>query len=114
MKDLFIVKLGVKLGIEALKKSAPSWVSRFVLSGPLGFVIMFFGEKFLGLLVERAIIQIDIGINGIKEAMSLEEYRAFAKEAYERTTAKVYTEEEKQVIRKQYLDALSRFGAFGV
>lgn len=114
MKDLFVVKLGVKLGIEALKRSAPWWIGKFVLSGPLGFVISFFGEKFLGLLVERAIIQIDIGINGIKEAMSLEEYRQFAKETYERASAKVYTEEEKKVIRQQYLDALSRFAAFGV
>lgn len=76
----------------------------------MGWILTYFAEKFLGFMVDQGILLIDLGIIGAQVAMQKEEYEEFAKEAYARASRKVYNEREKQKIRKQYLDALSKFG----
>lgn len=113
MKDLFVVELAVKLGFELLKKQLPSWIGKTILGGPIGFILTHFAQKFLGMLVEQGILLVDFGIISAKVAMENEEYAKFAKEAYDRAKKRVYSEEEKQSIREEYLKALSKFGTIG-
>jgi hypothetical protein len=113
VKNLFVVKLAVRLGFEFLKKSAPSWVGSFLLGGPLGMVLTVFAEWFLGMLINEGVLAVDFGLISANVAIELDEYKAFAKEAYEKSTKKVYSEEEKHKIRDEYLDALRKFASIG-
>ena len=96
-----------------LKKSAAKWVGSFIFGGPIGFVISYFAEKFLGMLVETGILVIDFGIMSAKVAMERDEYADFAGKAYEKALKKVYSESEKEEIRQEYLAALRKFGTVG-
>ncbi len=101
-KNLFITHFAVGLLISSL--GLPGWLS---------LILGFFGEKLLGALLDEGILIADLSISSLKVAMSESEYKDEAEKAYATATARVYTEAEKAVIRAQYLDAISRFGAVG-
>lgn len=113
MANLFIVKFVTELGFAVMRRKASSWLGAYILGGPVGFVLSFFAEKYLGLLIEEGILQIDLGLYAAKVGMEKEDYREFAEKAYKKASKKVYSEDEKQKIREEYLAALRKFGAVG-
>lgn len=64
-------------------------------------------------MADRGIILIDISIDKWGEAIKDEKWREASVKAYRNASAKVYTEVEKDAIRKEYLDALSAYATFG-
>ena len=111
LKDLFVVKFAIESGFGLLKKKLPGFLAKYVLGGPLGYLLSTAGEMFLGFLVSQGIIVIDFGLIGASEAIKLSDYREFAKAAYEKASRKVLSESEKINIRNEYLRALREFGA---
>lgn len=89
------------------------WLAAIGLTGPFGAFLGFFAAMFLGDLLDKALIKLDIGIDKWKEAMKDPKWRDAAKKAYDKASARVYTEEEKDAIRKEYLDALGEYATFG-
>lgn len=84
--------------------------------GLSGFGAWIFGlvaANVLGVMLDRGIIVMDIGIDKLKEALKDPQWRAAAEKAYKKASARVYTEEEKNAIRKQYIDALSKYATYG-
>lgn len=102
MKDSFIVNFALHL-----------WLAHFGIAGPLADFIAFFGTRFLGSLLDRGILVIDLTLDSIKLALKEDQYRKLAEVAYKKAIAKVYTEGEKDEVRKQYLDALRDFARVG-
>lgn len=102
MKDSFIVNFALHL-----------WLAHFGIAGPLADLISFFGTRFLGSLLDRGILVIDLTLDSIKLALKEDQYRKLAEAAYKKAIAKVYTEGEKDEVRKQYLDALRDFARVG-
>lgn len=102
MKDSFIVQLAVKLWLTAM--GAPPIVSAIV--GPILSWV-------LGSFADLGILKIDLTIDALKRGMSLAEFNKIAGIEYKKAAAKVYTEGEKDEIRRQYLDTLERFAGFG-
>lgn len=98
-KDIFVVRLGVNLTL-----------SRLGITGPLAKVVSPIISGLIGLLMEVGVFKIDLTIDAYREGQKLEEFKKQAKEAYDLATKKVYTEEEKQKIRNQYLAIISKFG----
>lgn len=96
------MKLGVSL-----------WLTSVGLTGPLGAIVGFFASILLGSLLDKGILVMDLTISSLKVALSKEEFKDAAKKAYDHATARVYTEEEKVAIRKQYQDIIDRFGSVG-
>lgn len=101
-KDLFYIRLGVSLTL-----------SRFGIQGPLEKFLSFILCGFLGLLHDEGIFLIDIGLDAYREGQKLEEFKVKAREIYERTKKRVYDEQEKERIRKEYLDIIKRIGVVG-
>lgn len=83
------------------------------VSGPLGAFISFIASNVLGSMLDNGIIKLDITIDRIKEAMKDPMWRVEAQNAYKNATKKVYAEWEKEAIRKEYLDALSKYATYG-
>lgn len=102
MKDSFIVNFALHL-----------WLAQIGIAGWPADVIAFFGTRFLGSLLDRGILAIDLTLDSIKIALSEKEWKVAAQKAYDKATARVYTEDEKQKIREQYLDALRGFARVG-
>jgi hypothetical protein len=101
-KDLFIVRLGVTL-----------LLGRFGIVGPLANLLGSVLRMAIGLLMEDGIFLIEISVDAYKEGRKLKEFEKAATEAYQKATAKVYDEKEKDEIRKQYLEIIARIGAVG-
>lgn len=102
LKDSFIIQFVVRL-----------WLKSAGVTGPFGAFVSFFVTRILGDLLKREIIIIDIKIDKWKEALKDPEWKEAAKIAYDSAMAKVYTQEEKLKIRKQYEKALSDYATFG-
>ncbi len=102
MANSFIVQYAVQMGIASLG-----------LGGPIGAFVAFLAEKFLGVLLDRGLIKLDISMDGWAEARKDPKWKDAAEKAFNRATARVYTEEEKDAIRKEYLAALSNYATFG-
>lgn len=83
------------------------------MSGFFGGFLGWLFSLVLGLFLDKVIIQIDITIDSLKEALKDSEWREAALKAYEHASAKVYSEEEKIEIRKQYQDALAKYATYG-
>lgn len=110
---LFVVHFAIEMGLKALAKHfAGSWIAGLI-GGPLGFVIGYFAEKYLNFMVTQGILAIDLTAQSWKVAFEASEYREAALKAYQKATARVYTEEEKVAIRQQYLKILRDFAAVG-
>lgn len=101
-RDLFTVRLGVSL-----------LLGKFGISGVAAQFIGFFVRGFVGLLIEDGTFLIDVALDAYREGQKLEEFKKEAKEAYEKATAKIYTEDEKQKIREEYLRIISKIGVVG-
>lgn len=102
MKNSFTVQYAVHLLTASLG-----------LTGPLGALFSIFSKYILGELLDRGLVVIDIKIDKLQEALKDSQWRDAALKAYEKATAKVYTEGEKDAIRKEYLDALSAYATYG-
>lgn len=89
------------------------WLTSIGLTGPVGAIVGFIATKILESVLDKGILKIDLTIDSIKVAMQEEQYKKLAEAAYGKATARVYTEVEKDAIRKQYLDALRDFARFG-
>lgn len=101
-KDMFSVKLGVAL-----------LLAKFGIVGALSDFLGYFLRAILGGLMEEGTFLIDIKIDAYKEGQKLKEFEKKAGELYAKAMAKKYTEDEKNEIRKQYLEVISRIGAVG-
>lgn len=102
MRNSFIIKYGVGL-----------WLASIGLTGPLGAFVAFIAAWILGDIADRGIIVLDLSIDSIRQALSESQWRDEAKKAYDHAVARVYTEAEKNAIRQEYLDALSKFASYG-
>lgn len=102
MRNSFIVQFGVGLWLTSIG------VSGF-LAGPLGWI----ASWVLGTMLDKGILLIDLSLSSLKVALEEDQYKDAAKKAYDHAQARVYTEEEKNAIRKEYLAALSRFASVG-
>lgn len=92
----------VRLGVSLM-------LADFGLVGPLGDIVGWFLRSALGFFVMEGKFAIDLGLDSLKEAMSIPEFKEAATKEYEKATAKKYTEEEKNAIRQEYLDTLDKF-----
>lgn len=101
-KDLFMVRLGVTLLLNKFN------IVGFI-AGPVGYIL----RSVIGLLMEYGIFQIDLALDAYKEGQKLAEFKDAATQAYEKATKKLYTEAEKDAIRKEYLAIISKFGSVG-
>lgn len=101
-RDLFTVRLGVAL-----------LLGKFQITGPLAGLVGFFLRGFVGLLIEDGTFLIDIALDAYREGQKLEEFKKEAKAAYDKATAKIYDEAEKQKIREEYLRIISKIGVVG-
>lgn len=101
-REMFIVRLGSNL-----------LLAKFGVVGPLANFLGIFVRGFLGLLIEDGTFLIDISLDAYREGKKLKEFEAAATAAYEKATAKIYDEEKKNEIRKQYLDIISKIGVVG-
>jgi len=102
-RDLFTVRLGVSLIL-----------AKFGITGLLAEVIGLPFRGIVGLMIQDGIFLIDVSLDAIKEGQKIPEFEKLATEAWVKATARVYTEGEKDAIRKQYLDLLSGIGAVGL
>lgn len=101
-KDLFLVRLGVTL-----------LLGKFGIVGGAASFVGFFLRGLLGVLIEDGTFLIDISLDAYREGQKLEEFKREAKAAYEKATAKIYDEAEKEKIRQQYLAIISKIGVVG-
>lgn len=102
MKNSFVVKFGVGL-----------WLTSMGITGfwamPAGWIL----GIILGSFLDLGILEIDLSITSINVAIQDDTYKELAIKAYQQAIARVYTEEEKIAIRKQYQDALRDFASVG-
>lgn len=98
-KDLFLIRLGTALLIN-------KWGV-----GVFGKILTPIIAGILGLIYESGVYVIDLSIDSYKEGISLREFRVEARKAYEHAKSKVYTEEEKQQIRDQYVSIIGKFSS---
>lgn len=101
-KDDFIVRLGVTL-----------LLGKFGLKGSIFKILDFLLRSVMGLLVETGVFQIDLALDAYREGKKLDEFKRDAAIAFEKATAKKYTEEEKNEIRNQYLKIIRNIGNVG-
>lgn len=95
-RDTFIVALGSNL-----------LLAKFGIIGPAAKFLGFFVRSFLGLIIEDGTFLIDLSLDAYREGKKIPEFEKAAKAAYDHATAKIYSEAEKNEIRKQYLKILS-------
>lgn len=86
---------------------------KFGLAGPVADFVGLFLRGTIGLLIEDGTYLIDIGLDAYREGKKLAEFEKAATEAYAKATAKIYDEEKKNEIRKQYLEIISKIGVVG-
>lgn len=101
-RDDFIVRLGVTLtlnqwGLTGLLASVPNFILRSVM----------------GAAMEAGVFFIDIGLDSYREGEKLAEFKEEARAAYLKATARIYTEEEKAAIRKQYDELIKKIAPVG-
>lgn len=101
-RNLFTVRLGTTL-----------LLSRFGIVGVPARFLSFFIRGFIGILIEDGTFLIDVALDAYREGQKLEEFKVKARQAYEEATAKIYDETEKEKIRQQYLEIISRIGVVG-
>jgi hypothetical protein len=90
------------------------WVASLGLTGPFGALVAFLIRLAMGDMLDRGIILADITLDKLKEALKEPQWKEAALKAYKSAIAKPkLSEEEKDVIREQYLDALSKYATYG-
>lgn len=101
-RDTFTVRLGSALIL-----------GKFGIVGPLADAVGVLLRGVIGLLVETGVYRVDLAIDSIREGMKLHEFEKEANKAYAKATAKIYDEDKKNEIRKEYLAIISRIGPVG-
>jgi hypothetical protein len=89
------------------------WLTSIGVTGPLASYLSGPLEWILGSFLDKGIIQIDIKLNSIKTEAEMKSYLEAAEKVQAVAIAKVYTEAEKDEIRRQYLDTIRNFASFG-
>ena len=102
LKNSFVVNYAVHM-----------WIASMSISGPLGAFVAFFAKRILGDMIDRGLIVVDIQIDKLKQALKDKQWKEAALKAYNHASARVYSEAEKDAIRKEYLDALSKYATYG-
>lgn len=102
MKNSYVVQLGVGL-----------WLASFGITGPWADFLSWPLSWLIGSFLDKGIYVIDLTINAVKTGMQMEKFKELAQKAHDKAVARVYTEEEKNEIRKQYLDSIRDFARFG-
>lgn len=97
-KDLFVARLGTSL-----------LLSKFGIVGPWADFLGYPVRAVIGVLIDEGIYVIDVTLDSIKAAMSIDEFKVRAKAEYDKAKRKDLTDAEKAQIRKEYLDTLDRF-----
>lgn len=100
MKDSPTLKFAVKL-----------WLASLGVSGFPAALLAFIAVAVLGSLLDKGIVDIDVKLDKIREAMKDPKWRAEATKLWGKSLAKVYTEKEKDEIRKDYLRALGEYAS---
>lgn len=106
-RNLFMVKFAVKSGLKLLIKLAPKMA--FMFSGPIGWVIGFFAEKFIYFLVDYGILVLDIARMERRVELEEKDYKKAIYDAYIGSKKKVLTEEQKKELRAAVIDATRKF-----
>jgi hypothetical protein len=102
LKNSFAVQYAVHL-----------WLASASITGPFGAFVALIAAHFLGDLLDKGIINLDITIDKLKDALKDAQWREAALKAHDHATAKALTEEEKIAIRKEYKDALAKYATYG-
>lgn len=101
-RDAFITRLGVSL-----------LLAKFGIVGPAANLISFFIRGLVGLLMEDGTFLIDVSLDAYREGRKIPEFEKAAEAAYRKASAKVYSAKEKNEIRRQYLEILSKIVPVG-
>lgn len=96
--DLFVARLGSKLAL-----------AKYGITGFWADILGFFIRKVVGFLIDVGIYHIDVTLDSIKAAISIEEFRKTALNEYAKARKKGLTDAEKAQIRREYLDTLDKF-----
>lgn len=64
-------------------------------------------------MLDNGIIELDITIDRMKEALKDPNWREGARKVYKEASSKALTEAEKDVIRKEYIKVLSAYATYG-
>lgn len=101
-QGMFLTRLGVYL-----------LLANFGITGWLADFIGYFLRSVVGMLAESGIYLIDLSLDSYREGQKLKQFEELATKAYKKASAKVYDEDEKAEIRKEYLKIIADFGAVG-
>lgn len=85
------------------------WLASMGITGFPAWILTVVTAAIIGSLLDRGIILIDIQLDKINEAMKDKRWREQATKIYGKAVARVYTEKEKDEIRKAYLSALGDY-----
>lgn len=88
-------------------------LGKFNLAGPIASALGFLLRSVIGFLMETGIYKIDLTLDALKEGQKQKQFEKDALEAYKKATKKVYSEEEKNAIRAEYLKIISAIGNVG-
>ena len=113
-KNLFIVELVTRLGFEFIKKKSPTWVAKFIFSGPIGYLLSQIVNKYMEMLIQEGILLIDLGLMARRVGLDEEKYKKFIEKTYLKLKKGNLSEDEKEKIRQDYRDTLSDFAIIGV
>lgn len=84
------------------------------ITGGLGLTLLApILAAFLGFFIDEGTFIIDISLDAYREGEKLDQFTVAATSAYEKATAKVYTDAQKDSIRQQYLAIISKISAVG-
>lgn len=101
-RDLLVVRLGATLTLN-----------KWNLTGPLAAFPNFILRSFMGAAIEAGVFQVDLMLDSYREGEKLAEFKIEARAAYAKAMARLYTEEEKNEIRKQYRELIKKFAPVG-
>lgn len=82
------------------------------VSGPWGLFLIAVGSRILGSMLDRGIIELDITLDHLKQAAKDPQWRDQVGKIYSKTVSKVFTEGEKDEIRRQYMEVLKQYAVF--
>lgn len=94
-----------------LQLAVELWLAAIGITGFPAKILSSIATTILGSMMDKVIETIDIKTDKLKQAMKDPVWRDRATALYNKASAKVYTEEEKDAIRKEYLKALGDYAS---
>lgn len=88
-------------------------LANFGIVGLPAKFLSFIFRGVLGVFLEEGIFKIDVALDSFKEGQKYEQFKVLSMQAYRKATAKIYDEEKKNEIRKEYLKIIALIGAVG-